>query len=124
MFGHYALTVGGQPVTMCENGDSGVFSTAATGPEQSKGKPYSIRSAGCVFDKAAAAKAGMSIHSLRHAFAAHLLEQGTGIKFIQELSGHQSVRTTEIYTHVSKKEIGQIRSPIDSIVQTKGKKTT
>ncbi|MDG6999882.1 MAG: tyrosine-type recombinase/integrase [Nitrososphaerota archaeon] len=93
---------------------------------QSEGKPYSIRSAERVFEKAAA-KAGIikavSIHSLRHAFATHLLEQGTDIKFIQELLGHRSVRTTEIYTHVSKKEIGQIRSPIEWIIQPKGTKT-
>jgi site-specific recombinase XerD len=93
---------------------------------QTEGKPYSIRSAERVFEKAAA-KAGIikdvSIHSLRHAFATHLLEQGTDIKFIQELLGHQSVRTTEIYTHVSRKEIGQIRSPIESIIQPKGTKT-
>lgn len=90
------------------------------------GKPYSIRSAERVFEKAAS-RAGIvkhvSIHSLRHAFATHLLEQGTDIKFIQELLGHCSVRTTEIYTHVSKKEIGQIRSPIESIIQPKGSKT-
>jgi site-specific recombinase XerD len=93
---------------------------------QSEGKPYSIRSAERVFEKAAA-KAGIikavSIHSLRHAFATHLLEQGTDIKFIQELLGHRSVRTTEIYTHVSRKEIGQIRSPIEWIIQPKGTKT-
>ncbi len=93
---------------------------------QEEGKPYSIRSAERVFEKAAV-KAGIkkhvSIHSLRHAFATHLLEQGTDIKFIQELLGHSRVRTTEIYLHVSKKDIGQIRSPIEWIVQTKGAKT-
>lgn len=91
-----------------------------------KGKPYSVRSAERVFEKAAA-RAGIekevSIHSLRHAFATHLLEQGTDIKFIQELLGHSRVRTTEIYLHVSKKEIGKVRSPIEAILQTKGPKT-
>lgn len=90
---------------------------------QEKGKLYSIRSAEKVFDMAAE-KAGIrknvSIHSLRHAFATHLLEQGTDIKFIQELLGHSRVSTTEIYMHVSKKAIGQIRSPIESIIQPKG----
>lgn len=93
---------------------------------QERGKPYSIRSAEKVFDTAAE-KAGIrkkvSIHSLRHAFATHLLEQGTDIKFIQELLGHSRVSTTEIYMHVSKKVIGQIRSPIESIVQPKNRTT-
>ncbi len=93
---------------------------------QERGKPYSVRSAERVFDKAAR-KAGISkdvsIHSLRHAFATHLLEQGTDIKFIQKLLGHSRVSTTEIYTHVSRKDVGLIRSPIEWIVQTKGKKT-
>jgi len=94
---------------------------------QEEGKPYSVRSAERVFEKAskkAGIKKKVSIHSLRHAFATHLLEQGTDIKFIQELLGHSRVRTTEIYLHVSKKDIGQIHSPIESIVQRKGAKTT
>ncbi|MCL4538090.1 MAG: site-specific integrase [Bacteroidetes bacterium] len=95
------------------------------GPE--KGKPYTVRSAERVFEKAAK-KAGItksvSIHSLRHAFATHLLEQGTDIRFIQELLGHSRVRTTEIYLHVSKKDLGQIRSPIDEMLQPKNKKKT
>ncbi|MCL5021036.1 MAG: site-specific integrase [Bacteroidetes bacterium] len=94
---------------------------------QEKGKPYTVRSAERVFEKAVK-KAGVSkcvsIHSLRHAFATHLLEQGTDIRFIQELLGHSRVRTTEIYLHVSKKDLGQIRSPIDIMMQPKGKKPT
>lgn len=55
----------------------------------------------------------VSIHSLRHAFATHLLEAGTDIRYIQEILGHQSSKTTEIYTHVSKKSLGKIGSPLD-----------
>jgi integrase len=61
----------------------------------------------------------VTVHSLRHSFATHLLESGTDLRYIQELLGHKSSKTTEIYTHVSNKDIGRIKSPLNSL-QIKG----
>jgi integrase/recombinase XerD len=57
----------------------------------------------------------VTLHWLRHSYATHLLESGTNLRYIQEILGHKSSRTTEIYTHVSKSGIENIKSPFDSL---------
>lgn len=82
------------------------------------GGKYTITSLRLVF-KVAAKKAGIkgnpTLHWLRHSFATHLLESGTDIRYIQRLLGHNSTKTTEIYTHVSTRHLSQIQSPLDSL---------
>ncbi|WP_395067203.1 tyrosine-type recombinase/integrase [Flavobacterium sp.] len=82
------------------------------------GGKYSCRSAQQVFKIAlerSKINKNLGIHSLRHSFATHLLEQGTDIRFIQELLGHKDIKTTLLYTHVSDKSIRKIISPLDSL---------
>jgi integrase/recombinase XerD len=60
-------------------------------------------------------KKPVTLHWLRHSYATHLLESGTDLRYIQELLGHNSSKTTEIYTHVSQKSLQKVRSPFDDL---------
>jgi len=82
------------------------------------GRHLSKRTIEKVFDQACertGIKKDVSVHDLRHSFATHLLESGVDLRYIQELLGHASSKTTEIYTHVSTRSLGEIRSPLDNL---------
>lgn len=85
---------------------------------QNAGEKYSEYSLQSVL-KQALKKVGnkkpVTLHWLRHSYATHLLESGTDLRFIQELLGHNSSKTTEVYTHVSTKSLQQIKSPFDDL---------
>jgi len=82
------------------------------------GKPLTASSLQKVFERAME-KAGINkpytIHCLRHSIATHLLENGIDLRYIQELLGHKSSTTTEIYTHVSTHSLKNIKNPFDDL---------
>ncbi|TLX72384.1 integrase [Labilibacter sediminis] len=89
------------------------------GPE--KGRQYSASSMANVL-KSAAKRAGIKrrvyLHMLRHSFATHLLEQGHDIRYVQELLGHHSIKTTQRYTHVVNDALTTVISPLNHLVNT------
>lgn len=83
--------------------------------ESNRGGKLSIRSVQKVFERAlerAEIRKKTGIHSLRHSFATHLLEMGTDIRFIQEMLGHKDIKTTQLYTRVTRRGLRNLRSPL------------
>lgn len=80
-----------------------------------RGGKLTTRSAQKIFEtslKRAGINRPATFHSLRHSFATHLLENGVDVRYVQELLGHQNIRTTQIYTHVTNPSIKNIKSPL------------
>ena len=80
------------------------------------GSQYSTTSCRAILGRAvknSGIKKHVTLHTLRHSFATHLLENGTDLRYIQSLLGHSSSRVTEIYTHVSQAHLRNIKSPLD-----------
>ncbi|MBK8703388.1 MAG: tyrosine-type recombinase/integrase [Saprospiraceae bacterium] len=86
--------------------------------EGPNGGQYAERSVQNIFTKAkqiSGINPYATVHTLRHSFATHLLEKGVDLRYIQELLGHESSKTTEIYTHITHKGMDRIKSPLDDL---------
>jgi site-specific recombinase XerD len=87
---------------------------------ETKSKPMPVETAQKIYYKAkleAGVKRGKGIHTLRHSFATHLLEQGTRTYVLQQMLGHKSIRTTVRYLHISNDAISQVVSPADTVLK-------
>lgn len=87
--------------------------------EGASGGQYSKTSIQKIFKRALKASGILkpaTVHTLRHSFATHLLERGVNLRYIQTLLGHSSSKTTEIYTHISNKDLSKISSPLDFLI--------
>ena len=83
-----------------------------------KDRPLSYETLRCIYEKArkkAGVNTGAGLHTLRHSFATHLLEEGHDIRKIQVLMGHSRLSTTMIYLHVSRETLAKVPSPLDLI---------
>ena len=83
--------------------------------ESDRGGCLTTRTAQAIFSQAvkkSGVKKDATFHSLRHSFATHLLENGVDVRYVQELLGHQNIRTTQIYTHVTSPSLKNIKSPL------------
>ena len=88
-------------------------------PGSFNSNPLNIRTIQKVFEQSkqkAGIKKDVSVHSLRHSFATHLLEAGTDIYHIQKLLGHSNVKTTSIYIHLTNHNVLKLTSPLDSLI--------
>ena len=94
-----------KPITYLFEGQKGQYS------------PASLRAVFINACKRANIKKEVTLHSLRHAYATHLLEAGTDLRLIQELLGHNSIKTTMLYTHVSNRSLLQVKSPLEFLQQ-------
>ena len=87
-------------------------------PGKNEGKHLTIRAVEMRFTEVAKRvdiKIGATVHTLRHSFATHLMECGINLRYVQEMLGHRKPETTQIYTHVSRKDMTGIESPLDRI---------